>query len=72
MEGYSTSREVADRLGIDGVSLRAYLAKHPEYKPNTKFGNAFLWSEQDIERLWQFRMRPISRGPNTIKQENDK
>lgn len=60
---HKTTDQVAQRLGVAPATLGAYVSRHPELKPELRVGTAFLWTDEDIERLAAHRMRPISRGP---------
>jgi hypothetical protein len=66
---YKTTNEVARRFGLDNRSLGAYLSRHPHLRPNRRVGMAMLWTEEEIERLAVYRMRPISRGPYAVKNK---
>lgn len=56
------SAEVAKRFGLSVQSLGTYLSRHPHLRPKRRAGTSFLWTPEDIERLAEHRMRPISRG----------
>ena len=63
IEGYKTTVQVAERFNLSLTSLGSYLTRHPDLRPVRRAGTAFLWTDEDIERLAAHRMRPISRGP---------
>lgn len=64
---YKTSVEVARQFGIGYSALTAYLTRHPHLRPEMRVGMAFLWTDEEVERLAEHRMRPISRGPHAKK-----
>lgn len=69
---YKTTAEVARRFGLNNRTLGAYLSKHPHLRPKRRVGTAFLWTDAEIERLAQWRMRPISRGPRKKRGDNER
>lgn len=64
-----TTEQVARRMGIGVKGLVVYLHRHPELRPAQQYGNAFIWTESEVEALWRHRLRPISRGPHAKKAE---
>jgi len=62
IEGYTDTVTVAARFGLSIHHLGTTLSRHPELRPARRVGNAYLWTDEEIERFGDFRMRPISRG----------
>jgi hypothetical protein len=58
MQRKQTTSEIIPRVGLDHKVLIDYLWRHPELKPAERLpSGAFLWSEEEIQRLLDFRAR---------------
>jgi hypothetical protein len=51
---------VAKRFRQSATTLGSYLSRHPHLRPARRVGTAYLWTEEEIERLWAFKLRPVS------------
>lgn len=56
-----TTQDVAKLLGKGKAHLITTLDRHPELKPRQTFGQNFVWTEDDIQRL-QAHMGAARRG----------
>lgn len=61
IEGYTDTVTVAKRFGLSIYHLGTTLSRHPELRPARRVGNAYLWTNEEIQRFSDFRMRPLTR-----------
>ena len=55
-QNFYGSQEAGEQLGLKKPALRAWLTRHPEYRPKRRIsGDDLLWTREDIERVRQAR-----------------
>ena len=53
-QNFYGSQEAGEQLGLKKPALRAWLTRHPEYRPKRRIsGDDLLWTREDIERVRQ-------------------
>lgn len=45
------SETAAARIGVSRDNLYMWLSRRPEYRPAQAFGGAYLWTDEEIDRV---------------------
>lgn len=59
-----STQQVADQIESTVKTIMTILRRHPELRPAVKFGNAYIWTDEEIER---YVNRPRSKGGRPAK-----
>ena len=51
MERFFSTKEVAERLGVDYYQVENHLRTRPHLKPGHKFSGKWMWTEDAIAQL---------------------
>lgn len=60
-----STQQVAEKIGSTVKTINTILTRHPELRPAIKYGNAYIWSDEEIDR---YVNRPRSKGGRPAKQ----
>lgn len=57
MTGFITTANVAKQIGMEHSSITSLLTRYPNLRPATKVGRAYIWTQEEIDRLIAHRNR---------------
>lgn len=63
-----TTLEAAKRLGKSKAHVVTTLSRHPELRPAKEFGQNFMWSEEEFNRL-KAHLAGAKRGRPSTKKD---
>jgi hypothetical protein len=61
-----TTNDVAQQLGMTAATIATLLWRHKHLRPAAKIGNAYVWSDSDIERFMNRDKQKGGRPKKTI------
>lgn len=46
-----STKEVAEQLNLSTQVILTAISRHPELRPQQRFGRNYIWSDEDVERF---------------------